>query len=164
MLTFTTDWILFDPYKSYEGDISESFEKFVEFAPGHTHILEFNIVSQSVRVKSTPAVLAGKSINYSKSGPKLVDGPPVKRGPGRPRKYPKELEIVVGGKAQKIVDAVKALTAGSTRRSPRKTGMAKANGKPAPIPDEEAVAREQFEEDEHDGSDSSLTDVEDDEE
>ena len=67
------------------GEAPPLFQRFAQYQPGNQRVVEFNVMSQSVRLKSTPEVLQGKTVEYAKTGPKVVV---VRRGRGRPRKYP----------------------------------------------------------------------------
>lgn len=58
-------------------------------------MLEFNVVSESVRIRSTPEVLVGREVRYSKVGPKLVDikGKGKLAGGGRARQAKVEVKV-----------------------------------------------------------------------
>ncbi|KAK3679021.1 hypothetical protein LTR78_001474 [Recurvomyces mirabilis] len=100
------NWILFDPHPTNSHnspspfppfhttnnnatpnfrDPPRCFAQFETYKLGNKRILEYNLVTHSVRLKSTPEVLEGKEVLYSGSGPKIVNvmdlGP--KRGLGR---------------------------------------------------------------------------------
>ena len=92
----TLDWVLFDPLEGFPPQLGEPlalFDRFVEYQPGNTKVLEYNLVNHSVRLKTTPDVLKGMALHYTNFGPRLVEVPvkpeePLKRARGRPRKYP----------------------------------------------------------------------------
>jgi hypothetical protein len=72
------DWVLFDPQAHNfpmfpSGDTPVSFHRYMQYEPGNTRIVELNLETASVRLKSTPDVLAGKTVHYTKAGPKVVD-------------------------------------------------------------------------------------------
>ncbi|KAK4552571.1 hypothetical protein LTR86_010215 [Recurvomyces mirabilis] len=98
------NWILFDPhhkspslyfshlnYSSSNNatpgfrDPPRCFAQFETYQPGNKRILEFNVVTSSVRMKSTPKVLEGREVLYSATGPRLVNvmDVGVKKGGGR---------------------------------------------------------------------------------
>lgn len=75
-LTLYADWVLFDPDASFPWPLSsppKSLEPFMYYKSGNVRILEYNAVSNSVRLKKTPEVLRGKSVRYEDDGPKLVE-------------------------------------------------------------------------------------------
>ena len=74
-LTSPADWVLFDPIKSFPRQFPNP-PKFMHdytcYEPGNERVLEYNLVSNSVRIKSTPEVLQGKTVRYEQDGPKLT--------------------------------------------------------------------------------------------
>jgi hypothetical protein len=74
------------------------FKKYERFETGNVRIVEVNLNTSSVRIKSTPITLRNKRIAYDSTGPKIMtteaeqaalramQPPPPKRRPGRPRK------------------------------------------------------------------------------
>lgn len=72
------DWVLFDPLAGYPkqaGEPPKIFSKYETFRPGNTKILEYNVESQSMRIKSTPKVLLGegRDVQYLPTGPRIVE-------------------------------------------------------------------------------------------
>ena len=70
------DWTLFDPQRGYPANTlppPQVFERYATYTAGNKRILEFNAVSQSVRISSTPQVLEAKAVEYTKVGPRLVE-------------------------------------------------------------------------------------------
>lgn len=88
MLTSELDWVLFDPLLSYPAFQSANdalgtgktheppscFATYERYIPGKTRILEFNLKTKSVRLRSTPEILLqdGTEVEYTEQGPKLV--------------------------------------------------------------------------------------------
>ncbi|KAK5120629.1 hypothetical protein LTR85_005987 [Meristemomyces frigidus] len=75
-LTEGTNWVLFDPLRGYPkqaGDPPELFQKLETYKPGNAKILEYNTVSESVRIRSLPKVLDGRDVQYLPNGPRLVE-------------------------------------------------------------------------------------------
>ena len=71
-----TDWALFDPQRGYPANTlppPQVFERYATYMAGNRRILEFNAVSQSVRISSTPQVLEARAVEYTKVGPRLVE-------------------------------------------------------------------------------------------
>ncbi|KAK4539461.1 hypothetical protein LTR36_010938 [Oleoguttula mirabilis] len=97
-----TNWVLFDPLRGYPrhaSEPSETLQKFETFKPGNAKILEYNTVSQSVRVRSAPKVLLGegRDVQYLATGPRLVEVAKLKgeRGGGGRAGKAKRKEVVV---------------------------------------------------------------------
>lgn len=70
-----TDWVLFDPIKSFPCEFLDPpkfMHDYTYYEPGNERVLEYNLVSNGVRIKSTPKVLKGKTVRYEQDGPKLV--------------------------------------------------------------------------------------------
>lgn len=96
--TWLSDWVLFDPQthdfpRRSSEDVPALIQRYSRYEPGNARILEYNLESASVRLKTTPAALNGRTIEYTNTGPKLVEEeatvPPAKtvtRGRGRYRK------------------------------------------------------------------------------
>lgn len=85
--------MLFDPNKGFgsqSGDPPAFVEALATFKPDNKRILEYNIASDSVRVRSTPRMLQGKEVEYTDQGPKIVDKILIleNEGGGRPSKHP----------------------------------------------------------------------------
>lgn len=139
-------WALFDPNQGYPSHFSDPpaiFEQFATFKPGNARILEYNIHSQSVRLKSTPPFLQqGKGIEYTRTGPRIVEVA-VKRPRGRPRKHP----LPVNGVANVIpkIDRAVSTKIGRPVGRPRKTKVLESG---------------ESDVEEKDGSESPLTDLE----
>lgn len=71
------DWVLFDPLKGFPrefGDPPSFFQRLATYSPNNTRILEYNVVSKSIRTRLTPRELLGCSVEYSKQGPKIIGG------------------------------------------------------------------------------------------
>lgn len=64
------------------GDVPAFMQRYTHYKSGNARILEYNLESQSVRMKATPDALLGMKVEYTKAGPKMSE----KRGPGRPKK------------------------------------------------------------------------------
>lgn len=92
------------------------FTNYEKFKPGSARVVEINVNTFNVRIKSTPSILHNKHINYEKTGPKVVvddsavEVPstvnlPPKRRPGRPRKTVAPAFTSVTGRAKRPVKA-----------------------------------------------------------
>ncbi|KAI6842143.1 hypothetical protein KC332_g4365 [Hortaea werneckii] len=70
-----TSWVLFDPLRGWPhfGPFGPPpfLLKWEYYEPGNAKLLEFNLISHSVRMRSCPAILKGKQIVYTKTGPKI---------------------------------------------------------------------------------------------
>ncbi|KAI6885567.1 hypothetical protein KC360_g2779 [Hortaea werneckii] len=70
-----TSWVLFDPLRGWPhfGPFGPPpfLLKWEYYEPENAKLLEFNLISHSVRMRSCPAVLKGKQIVYTKTGPKI---------------------------------------------------------------------------------------------
>nr|OQO21914.1 hypothetical protein B0A51_12498 [Rachicladosporium sp. CCFEE 5018] len=75
------DWVLFDFKRGWPKALKQPpalFVKFQEFKPGNKRVVLFNEGSGNVTLKSTPMCLEGKGVEYTKSGPKIVEAADVK--------------------------------------------------------------------------------------
>ncbi|KAI7167726.1 hypothetical protein KC316_g11854 [Hortaea werneckii] len=72
-----TSWVLFDPLRGWPrfGPFSPPrfLLKWEYYEPGNARLLEFNLVSHSVRMRSCPDILKGKQVVYTKTGPKIEE-------------------------------------------------------------------------------------------
>jgi len=59
------------------------FEQWETYKAGNKRILEYNVKTHSVRMKTTPLVLESKEVLYSASGPKIVNVMETKQSGGR---------------------------------------------------------------------------------
>lgn len=66
------------------------FREFSFYVPGNKRIVEYNLSSENLRLKSTPAILRGNRVEYTKAGPKLVEVKKPARG--RPKKVSKAVD------------------------------------------------------------------------
>ena len=60
MLTLRTDWVLYDPNKGIPSRfpyLPKIMRPYAHYKPGNNRVLEFNLVSESVRLKRTPTIL-----------------------------------------------------------------------------------------------------------
>ncbi|KAK1087063.1 hypothetical protein LTR33_001251 [Friedmanniomyces endolithicus] len=101
------NWALFDPLRDYpdfqdkEKEPSKHcepplvFQQYKTYEPGNERIVEFNTISRSLRLRTTPAMLSegNMELQYTSTGPKLVD---VRKSSGlearRERRARKEAE------------------------------------------------------------------------
>ncbi|KAK0352960.1 hypothetical protein LTR91_021312 [Friedmanniomyces endolithicus] len=101
------NWALFDPLRGYPDFLDEEkeplkhyeppsiFQLYETYEPGNTRIVEFNTISRSLRLRTTPAMLSegNMELQYTSTGPKLVD---VRKSSGldarRERRARKEAE------------------------------------------------------------------------
>jgi hypothetical protein len=73
------DWVLFDPelheWPKTPPPVFKQFEKFETYVPGNPRIIEYNLISEAVRIKCTPRTLreGNKTVEYTPTGPKVVD-------------------------------------------------------------------------------------------
>ncbi|KAK1070891.1 DEAH-box ATP-dependent RNA helicase prp43 [Friedmanniomyces endolithicus] len=81
------DWALFDPLRGYPDFLGKEketlkhseppsiFQQYETYEPGNQRVVEFNIISRSLRLRTTPAMLSeGRmELQYTSTGPKLVD-------------------------------------------------------------------------------------------
>ncbi|KAK5168173.1 uncharacterized protein LTR77_006741 [Saxophila tyrrhenica] len=101
-----SDWALYDPgYYSYPSSpgwkAPRMFRDFESYKPGNKRVVEINVQSSNVRIRSTPTMLLDRRIDYQINGPRLVGDEveeratkrtvgnlkqPAKRKPGRPPK------------------------------------------------------------------------------
>ncbi|TKA30814.1 hypothetical protein B0A50_02534 [Salinomyces thailandicus] len=90
-----TNWVLFDPLRRYPRSSAACPPPFLHrwerYEPGKPRILEYNVATHCVRLRSTPAILQGRQVAYKKTGPKLED---VKKKGGRKGKALISAEIV----------------------------------------------------------------------
>ncbi|KAI7265966.1 hypothetical protein KC343_g2967 [Hortaea werneckii] len=81
-----TNWVLFDPLRGWPhfGPFGPPpfLLKWEYYEPGNAKLLEFNVISHSVRMRSCPDVLKGKQVVYTKTGPKIekITGNSGRRG------------------------------------------------------------------------------------
>lgn len=71
----TVDWVLFDPVKDFPPTLAHPpkfLRAFMHYKPGNDRVLEYNVVSNSIRLKRTPKGLGGRAVSYTESGPRLV--------------------------------------------------------------------------------------------
>ncbi|RMY52850.1 hypothetical protein D0865_05574, partial [Hortaea werneckii] len=72
-----TSWVLFDPLRGWPrfGPFGppQFLLKWEYYKPGNEKLLEFNLISHSVRMRSCPNVLKGKQVVYTKTGPKVEE-------------------------------------------------------------------------------------------
>ncbi|RMZ15599.1 hypothetical protein D0860_01498, partial [Hortaea werneckii] len=70
-----TNWVLFDPLRGWPhfGPFGPPpfLLKWEYYEPGNANLLEFNVISHSVRMRSCPDFLKGKRVVYTKTGPKI---------------------------------------------------------------------------------------------
>ncbi|KAI7282996.1 hypothetical protein KC345_g3189 [Hortaea werneckii] len=70
-----TNWVLFDPLRGWPhfGPFGPPpfLLKWEYYEPGNAKLLEFNVISHSVRMRSCPDVLKGKQVVYTRTGPKI---------------------------------------------------------------------------------------------
>ncbi|KAK3640336.1 hypothetical protein LTR56_011934 [Elasticomyces elasticus] len=80
-------WVLFDPLRGYEPFLDKEncamkhfeppaiFQRYESYKAGNRRILEFNLRYNSVRLRAAPKELVEgkKEVEYTSSGPKLVD-------------------------------------------------------------------------------------------
>ncbi|OQN98545.1 hypothetical protein B0A48_15807 [Cryoendolithus antarcticus] len=79
------DWVLFDFKRGWPKALKQPpalFVKFQEFRPGNKRVVLFNEGSGNVTLKSTPMCLEGKGVEYTKSGPKIVEAADVQVATG----------------------------------------------------------------------------------
>ncbi|KAK0287423.1 hypothetical protein LTR91_001723 [Friedmanniomyces endolithicus] len=104
------NWALFDPLRGYADFLDKDkeplkhseppsiFRQYETYEPGNERIVEFNSVSRSLRLRTTPVMLSeGRmELQYTSTGPKLVD---VRKSSGlearRERRARKEMEAKV---------------------------------------------------------------------
>ncbi|KAI7217547.1 hypothetical protein KC333_g4156 [Hortaea werneckii] len=72
-----TSWVLFDPLRGWPrfGPFGppQFLLKWEYYKPENEKLLEFNLISHSVRMRSCPNVLKGKQVVYTKTGPKIEE-------------------------------------------------------------------------------------------
>ncbi|KAI6894999.1 hypothetical protein KC318_g2707 [Hortaea werneckii] len=70
-------WVLFDPLRGWPhfGPFGPPrfLLKWEHYEPGNARLLEFNLISHSVRMRSCPDILKGKQVVYTKTGPKVEE-------------------------------------------------------------------------------------------
>ena len=73
------------------------FKRFEKFRPGNKRIVEYNINSHSVRLRSTPSSMANKMVMYLPTGPKLLEAYPMykRNGIGKLEVVSKQEEMMV---------------------------------------------------------------------
>ena len=91
----------------------------MHYEPGNTRVLEYNLESASVRLKTTPVVLVGKAVEYTKAGPKLIDEeliqpPPSPPKPkrGRPKKRGGRGGATIASRTDEVTSPVRTRTGG----------------------------------------------------
>ena len=119
---FLKAWVLFDPQahdypRRFIEDVPALFRRYERYEPGNKRIVEYNLKTFSVRLKSTPDALGGKKVEYTKTGPKLIEDevvlpPKTKRVPGRPRKRGGRGGGTVGRTKQNLDAGVSTRTTG----------------------------------------------------
>ncbi|KAI7542448.1 hypothetical protein KC331_g7975 [Hortaea werneckii] len=96
-----TSWVLFDPQRGWPrfGPFGppRSLLKWEYYEPGNARLLEFNLVSHSVRMRSCPNVLKGKQVVYTKTGPKIEE---IKGRSGRREDTPMDEDDASPGDGQ----------------------------------------------------------------
>ncbi|GAB1740212.1 hypothetical protein NU219Hw_g5328t1 [Hortaea werneckii] len=72
-----TSWVLFDPLRGWPrfGPFGppQFLLKWEYYEPGNARLLEFNLISHSVRMRTCPDILKGKQVVYTKTGPKIQE-------------------------------------------------------------------------------------------
>lgn len=71
-----SDWALFDAAVGFPlcfPNPPPMIERFARYEPDNRRILQWNVVSQSVRLELTPEILLGKRVEYTDGGPRMVD-------------------------------------------------------------------------------------------
>ena len=132
------------------GEAPALFRRYTRYEPGNARIVEINLETCSVRLKTTPDLLEGKTVEYTKAGPKLVavetvqTRPPpavARRRPGRPSIRGSCGGTIVSNRKEAVGDGMKT-RAGGVVKAEKKTII-----KTEPMSDES-------------GSESPLTDIE----
>nr|POE56344.1 hypothetical protein CFP56_50888 [Quercus suber] len=75
-------WVLLDPLCCPEAverldQIPPVFRGFSQHDPAHTRIIEFNLETRNFRCRICPPVLVGRSVEYTRWGPQIVEGAAV---------------------------------------------------------------------------------------
>lgn len=147
-LTEGSSWVLFDPAKGFPlafGDAPAVMERFATFNSGNERVVEFNIVSGSVRIRCTPQLLRdGRSVEYAKTGPKIIDPPTApKRARGRPRKSSSSGDgvgsVVVKEKSPEKNNVKSTRTRGRPRKPPIKVSDSNGSDSDSSLTDLELV-------------------------
>lgn len=71
---FDTDWVLFDPVRGFPlslGNPPEFLQRFAHYKPGNVKALEYNLISDSIRLRVTPQILKDKVVRYDEKGPRI---------------------------------------------------------------------------------------------
>ena len=150
--------MLFNPlthdFPIYPGsEVPALFQQYTRYEPGNARIVEFNLETSSVRLKTTPALLRNKAVEYTKTGPKLTEkattesppqppAPASSKSPGRRRKKSEEDDFITAN------EDTDSLSTGVRTR---------ANG--AITRNEESAVKIKPEKDPDSGSESELTDL-----
>ncbi|KAF2726262.1 hypothetical protein K431DRAFT_308679 [Polychaeton citri CBS 116435] len=74
------NWVLYNPEAAMHATnipLPPFMARFARYEPGHSHILEFNTVSHSVRMRTPTRAIEGRAVDYTPQGPRFTGPEPA---------------------------------------------------------------------------------------